>query len=82
MQNSMGYSMMNGHSPQTPQEDYQDPKDRCSCTSVPVLHAGPAYVNGLSLWPRELLRGICMPGAPGSGAATIDALMHAAINAQ
>ena len=35
MQNNMSYSMMNGQSPQTPQEDYQDPKNRYVCTSVP-----------------------------------------------
>ena len=35
MQNNMSYSMMNGQSPQTPQEDYQDPKNRYSCICVP-----------------------------------------------
>ena len=46
MQNNMSYSMMNGQSPQTPQEDYQDPKNRYGCPSVPqqrlLLYAGAA----------------------------------------
>lgn len=57
MQNSMGYSMMNGHSPQTPQEDYQDPKDRYNCTPVTSAAAPALRMAALSPLPLIMLHG-------------------------
>ena len=83
MQNNMSYSMMNGQSPQTPQEDYQDPKNRYGCPSVPqqwlLLYAGQQsvqYGSPCCMLPQRLVDGLqwraqelrCSD-VPGAGAA-------------
>ena len=85
MQNNLSYSMMNGQSPQTPQEDYQDTKNRYGCPSVPqqrlLLYAGQQPVQCGSpccMLPQHLLDGLAWRAqelrgsdVPGAGAANV-----------